>query len=69
MNLSCVSHIVLYRPYRASTDSPLEYALFTDPREAMSFHGSHSRYCSTMELCKVDVRLTDELLRDLIQAR
>lgn len=68
MELANVSHIVFYRPYRASYDSPLECALFSAVSEAMSFHGSHSRYCSHMDLCKVDFKLTEEILNKLINA-
>lgn len=65
MVLSRVTHIVLYRPYRVTRDTPLSYVLFNDAREAMSFEGSHRRVCSTITLCKVDCALTNELLESL----
>lgn len=65
MNLSHVTHIVLYRPYRQPMTSPLQYVLFTEAREAMSFESSHRRYCSHMDSCKVDIDLTEELLKQL----
>lgn len=69
MNLSSVSHIVLYRPYRAPAIAPMQYACFTEPREAMSFEASHRRYCSHMECCKVDIDLTEDILKQIIEAR
>lgn len=66
MVLKSITHIVLYRPYREPIANPLQYTLFSDVREAMSFAGSHSRYCSTMECCKVDFELTEELLKTII---
>jgi hypothetical protein len=65
MVLSRVTHIVLYRPYRADSKSPKEVALFGDGREAMSFEGSHRRVCSSIDTLKVDCELTDELLKAL----
>lgn len=67
MTLVNVTHIVIYRPYRQAANSTCQYALFTDAREAMSFSGSHSRYCSTMELCKVDFQLTEDVLNQILQ--
>lgn len=68
MTLSKVTHVVLYRPYRALANSPREYCLFNDGREAQSFSGSHSRYCSSMDTCRVDCILTQEILTLLINA-
>lgn len=68
MLLDKVTHIVLYRPYRAAKDSPRECVMFNDAREAMSFAGSHGRLCSSMDACKVDFKLTDEVLQQLINA-
>ena len=65
--LDRITHIVLYRPYRADKGSPKEYALFNDAREACSFAGSHSRVCSTMNLLKVDCELTQELINELVK--
>jgi hypothetical protein len=67
MVLSRVKYIVLYRAYRSSSTEPLSYTLFGDVREAMSFAGTHSRYCSTMDTCKVDCELTDELLQAIVK--
>lgn len=66
MELSKITHIVFYRAYRSDPLKPLEYVMFTNVREAMSFSGSHSRYCSTMELCKVDFDLTDDILKAIL---
>lgn len=66
MDLTKVSYIVFYRSYRMLRTEPMQYVMFTDVREAMSFSGSHSRYCSTMELCKVDFTLTDDLLKQIL---
>lgn len=66
MELHKIKYIVFYRPYRSPATQPLQYVMFTDVREAMSFSGSHGRYCSMIELCKVDFTLTDELLNALI---
>lgn len=68
MVLDKVTHIVLYRPYRAPQGAPREAVCFTDVREALSFSGSHGRYCSSMDTCKVDFKLTDEILNQLINA-
>lgn len=65
MNLSKVTHLVLYRPYRAPVSEPMQYCLFTEGREALSFESSHRRYCSHMECCKVDIDLTEEVLKQL----
>lgn len=67
MELAKVTHIVVYRAYRESPDKPLDCAMFSDVKEAMSFAGSHSRYCSAMELCKVDFKLTPEILKALLK--
>lgn len=66
MDLSKIRYIVFYRAYRSPAKEPMKYVLFTDVREALSFSGAHTRYCSTMELCKVDFTLTDELLHAII---
>lgn len=63
--LSRITHIVLYRAYREPKDSPKRYCLFNDVREAMSFEGSHSRLCSSINTLKVDCELTEELLEAL----
>ncbi len=68
MVLDIVKYVVLYRPYREPSNTPRRYCLFTDVREAMSFAGSHGRYCSSMDTCKVDVRLTEDILNQLINA-
>lgn len=68
MLLERVKYVVLYRPYRISHTEPKQVALFGDVREAMSFAGSHSRYCSSMDTLKCDCKLTDELLAELIKA-
>ncbi len=65
MTLSKVSHIVVYRPYRVPATDPKQVALFSDVREAMSFNGSHGRYCSSIDLLKCDVPLTEHKLTAL----
>lgn len=65
MVLSCVTHIVLYRPYRAAKDSPKEVVYFNDGREALSFEGTHKRVCSSIDTLKVDCTLTEELVEAL----
>lgn len=65
MNLANVTHIVFYRPYRVPSTNPLECAMFSDTRDAMSFESSHRRYCSTMSLCKVDFKLTEDIITQI----
>lgn len=66
MDLNKVRYIVFYKAYRSPVTDPMQYVMFTDVREALSFSGSHSRYCSTMELCKVDFALTCDVLQSII---
>ena len=67
MLLDRVKYIVIYRPYREPSNSSKRYCLFNDAREAMSFSGTHSRYCSSIDTCKVDFMLTDSILQELLK--